>query len=559
MVAVDKMNHPQGIFTEQDAIRLMAERRVVAQLRMSDVMSGSPLTAPSNLDSRDAYRLISEKGFRHLVVVDDSGSVAGVVSEADFLQHMGMEYLVGIKNVSSAMTRNLISLKEDATLADAVDLMTRKKISCVIVVRNYIPARHYYGTRRSGARAHRQRPDAGRHRQRDEIAGANHRCFHADTGRNTADGKIRYPPPGRGRRTGYWPVLSPATTSSRPCREIYRISVRDAGPADKDLHLALQQVEQTRQQLLYHGLMEQVNDAIVVLKAESGVIVDCNEQACRDLDYTRDELLRMTIFDFTTRLTSGPVWQAELEAIEREGHRLTETYHRRRDGTRIPVEINARLIWKNDERFIVAVARDLSERKRAESQLHLQDTALNSSANAVVITDKDAIIQWANPAFSEMTGYALEEAIGMHPKDLVKSGIQPREFYERLWNTILNGKVWRGELVNKRKDGSVYTEEMTITPVHSENSAITHFIAVKQNISERKKIEEQLREAAGVMGRVRMKVWLSPMQLHASSLANEAYTTITGATRRMKSSARTRHSLVLDGRKIHFTHPCGKY
>ncbi len=530
VVAVDKENRPQGIFTEQDAIRLMAERKIVAKLRMSDVMSASPVTAPSTLDFRDAYRLIAEKGLRHLIVVDDSGSVTGVVSETDFMHHMGMEYLVGIKNVGNAMTRDLISLNEDATLAEAVDLMSMKKISSVIVTREKIPVgilteRDVAGLARTISDpaqvgiatvmkspvqtidASSLMPDA-----MEQMASANIRRLVVVENGILAGIVTRHD--------------FVKTMQGRYIEFLYETLELQR----KDLHLAKIQVEQTRQQLLYRSLMEQVSDAIIVFRAESGVIVDCNEQACSDMDYTRDELLRMTIFDFTTRLKYGPLWQAELEIISREEHRIIETKHRRRDGTIFPVEINARLIQKNNERYIVAVARNLTERKRAETQLHLQDTALNTSANAVVITDKNAVIQWANPAFSKMTGYSPEEAIGMLPKDLVKSGVQPREFYDELWNTILNGEVWHGELVNKRKDGTVYAEEMTITPVYAENSAITHFIAVKQDISERKKNEEQLREAAAVMQNTHEGVVITDTTPHIIAV-NDAYTTITGYSR----------------------------
>lgn len=529
-VAVDKTNRPLGIFTEQDAIRLMAERRTVAQLHMSDVMSASPLTAPSSLDFRDAYRLISEKGFRHLVVVDDSGRVSGVVSEADFMQHMGMEYLVGIKNVGSAMTRDLISLKEDATLADAVDLMTNKKISCVIVTRENIPVGIL--TERDAAGLARTISDP----TRIGIASVMKSPVQTvEASLSIPDAILRMEATGIRRlvvvEDGILAGIATRHDFVKTMQGRYiEFLYETLDFQRKDLFLAQKQVEHTRQQLLYHSLMEQINDAIVVVNAESGVIVDCNEQACRDLDYTRDELLRMTIFDFTTRLKPGPLWQAELAIISREGNRITDTHHRRRDGSIFPVEINARLIRKDNERFIVAVARNLTERKRAETQLHLQDTALNSSANAVVITDKDAVIQWANPAFSEMTGFTLEESIGKRPKDLVTSGIHPSGFYDALWNTILSGKVWRGELVNKRKDGSLYTEEMTITPVHTENNTITHFIAVKQNISDRKKIEEQLREAAAVMQNTQEGVVITDTTPHILAV-NDAYTTITGYSR----------------------------
>ncbi|MDO8989482.1 MAG: EAL domain-containing protein [Sideroxyarcus sp.] len=498
VVAVDDAQRPVGIFTEQDAIRLMAERRAVARLRMSDVMSTSPLTALSSVDFRDAYRLISEKGFRHLIVVNDAQQVIGVVSEGDFLQHIGVEYLVGIKTVSNAMTRELISLQEDSTLADAVDLMSKNKISCVVITRDNKPV--------------------GILTERDAAGLA--RTVSDPTGVSIV--KVMKAPV----QTIEASLPMPEAMALMELSGIRRLVVVEgdtlAGIVTRhdivktmqgryieflhdtlehqreDLHLARRQIEQTRQQLLYHSLMEQVNDAIVVLRAESGAIVDCNEQACRDLGYTRDELLHLSIFDFTTRMVAGPLWQAELEIFNREGQRLTETKHRRRDGTLFPVEIHARLIRKDQERYIVAVARDLSERKRTQTQLHLQDTALNSTANAIVITDRDAVIQWANPAFAEMTGYTPEEAIGKYPKDLVSSGIQTREFYDALWKTIRSGQVWRGELVNRRKDGTLYTEEMTITPVYTESNTLTHFIAIKQNVSERK-LHEQMQAARNAM------------------------------------------------------------
>jgi diguanylate cyclase (GGDEF)-like protein/PAS domain S-box-containing protein len=247
--------------------------------------------------------------------------------------------------------------------------------------------------------------------------------------------------------------------------------------------------------LIFDDLLNQVNDTVIVAQEATGIIVDCNDQACRSLGYTRDELLRLTIFDIASTIAPGQAWESEREIFARDGYRLVETHHRRRDGSLFPVEINARLTQKDNERFIVAVARDLTARNFSESQLRLQDAALNSTANAIVITDKDGIIEWANPAFACMTGYAIEEALGKRPKELVKSSIQTREFYEILWNTILSGNVWHGEVVNKRKDGTFYTEEMAIAPVYAENKIITHFIAVKQDISARKAAELKVEQS----------------------------------------------------------------
>jgi PAS domain S-box-containing protein len=133
----------------------------------------------------------------------------------------------------------------------------------------------------------------------------------------------------------------------------------------------------------------------------------------------------------------------------------------------------------------IVIFHDITERKQAEDELRRQSAALASAANAIVITNIDGVIEWANPAYTRLTGYEIAEVIG-HNSRVLKSGVQGPEFYKNLWDTILAGQVWQGELINRRKDGTFYTEEQTITPLRDENGRITHFIAIKQDITERK-------------------------------------------------------------------------
>lgn len=135
----------------------------------------------------------------------------------------------------------------------------------------------------------------------------------------------------------------------------------------------------------------------------------------------------------------------------------------------------------------------VAERLGAEARLRLQSAALASAANAIVITDGDGRITWINPAFTQLTGYLPDEVIGQNPS-ILKSGHHDNAFYWRMWQTILDGRVWRGELINRRKDGSLYTEEQTITPVMDDQGQISQFIAIKQDITRRKAMQAAERE-----------------------------------------------------------------
>jgi PAS domain S-box-containing protein len=122
----------------------------------------------------------------------------------------------------------------------------------------------------------------------------------------------------------------------------------------------------------------------------------------------------------------------------------------------------------------------------------LQSTALAAASNAVMITDRTGAIQWVNPAFTKLTGYTPEEVMGANPR-ILKSGHQGESFYRQFWQMILAGHVWHGEFTNRRKDGGIYINEETITPVRLHGAEITHFVGVMQDVTERKETEAQIR------------------------------------------------------------------
>ena len=144
------------------------------------------------------------------------------------------------------------------------------------------------------------------------------------------------------------------------------------------------------------------------------------------------------------------------------------------------------------DRF-AAIFMDVTERKLAEERLQLYLTVFQAAANAIVITGADGAIQWVNPAFTRLTGYSADEALGRNPR-LLKSGRQDSAVYTRLWETIAAGRVWQGEMINRCKDGTLYDEEMIITPVRNAAGEIAHYVAIKQDITLRKHAEQLLRQ-----------------------------------------------------------------
>lgn len=139
--------------------------------------------------------------------------------------------------------------------------------------------------------------------------------------------------------------------------------------------------------------------------------------------------------------------------------------------------------------------RDITERKEAEDFLRKLTHGIENSASAVLITDLHGAIEYVNKKFTQLTGYAPEEAIGQNPR-ILKSDVTPREVFDNLWKTILSGQEWRGELLNRRRNGEVYWSIASISPLHNEQGEITHFIANVEDINERKNAEATIERLA---------------------------------------------------------------
>jgi PAS domain S-box-containing protein len=234
-------------------------------------------------------------------------------------------------------------------------------------------------------------------------------------------------------------------------------------------------------------------DIILLLRRSDRRILEANAAALGSYGFEREELLTKTIYDLRA---SGAQPLADGQVVDAgEVGVLFETVHRRKDGSTFPVEVSSRTAAIDGAEVLINVIRDITDRARSEEQLRLSNAALGAAANAVVITDRTGNIVWVNAAFSNLTGYTAEEVIGKSPR-MLKSAEQDTAFYESMWRVILSGQVWRGELVNRRKDGTLYHEEMIITPVTGAGGEVSHFIAIKQDITQRIRAQEDILSAA---------------------------------------------------------------
>jgi two-component system, cell cycle sensor histidine kinase and response regulator CckA len=143
------------------------------------------------------------------------------------------------------------------------------------------------------------------------------------------------------------------------------------------------------------------------------------------------------------------------------------------------------------ERRLLVILQDVSARHDSMERLHLLHSALEAAPSGIAITDTSGVIEWVNPGFCRLTGYAAGEVIGRHTR-ILRSGRHAAAFYAQMWREILAGKVWSGEVQNRRKNGSLYTEQMTIAPVRNDRGEVSHFIAIKDDITERRSLEQQV-------------------------------------------------------------------
>ncbi len=247
----------------------------------------------------------------------------------------------------------------------------------------------------------------------------------------------------------------------------------------------------------YQLLFNSINDAVFIHSISPdgtmGNFIQTNNAACKQLGYSAKELMQMTPMDIDEPGSSDTAVKVVQRLLENRSVTF-EMIHKSKDGQTIPVEISSRLFTQTDEPLAISIARDISNRKKNAAERERLITAIEQAGESIVITDPEGRIQYTNPAFQQITGYARQEVEGKNPRFL-KSGHHDNAFYKVLWDTILSGNRWTNQLINKRKDGSFYTSECAISPVKNEMGEILNFVWIAKDITKEVQLEKRISQA----------------------------------------------------------------
>ena len=234
------------------------------------------------------------------------------------------------------------------------------------------------------------------------------------------------------------------------------------------------------------------HSVIILLDPDTGNIIDANHAAADFYGWSVEQLKQMHIQQITN--VSSDEVMVNMDKIRASKQNQFLFRHRRADGSIREVEVFSNKIELEGKDILYAIIHDVTERILAEHQLHKLSVVVEQSPAIVVITDPDGNIEYVNPMFVEVTGYSAEEARGQNPR-ILKSGLMSKKVYEELWQTILSGGVWSGELQNKKKNGEFYWDQAVISAIRNKENVITNFVAVKVDITEQKKIFAELTAA----------------------------------------------------------------
>lgn len=242
----------------------------------------------------------------------------------------------------------------------------------------------------------------------------------------------------------------------------------------------------------YRSIFQKSSSVMIIVDPSNGKIFDANNSAANFYGWSREQLKEKTIFDLNT-LPKSEIVQ-DLNSAREEKGKVFFFRHKKADLSVVDVEVYCGNIKIHGSEMLHYIVHDISERKRAMSDMRKFRLGIDRSSNAIFITNTEGYIQYVNPAFEELYGYSKEEALNKNPS-ILQSGLQDTRFYEKFWDTIKAGKIMKGEIINKTKSGELLDIRYSSNPIIDDTGEIIGYIAIQNNITEQKEMEKKLRNS----------------------------------------------------------------
>jgi len=243
-----------------------------------------------------------------------------------------------------------------------------------------------------------------------------------------------------------------------------------------------------------NAIIENIPDMIFLKDADKLRFVRLNKAGEKLLGYSREEFIGKTDYDIFSKKEADLYTRKDREALNNGGLQdiTEESVQTKHKGKRILHTKKIPIFNKNGvPRYLLGISEDITERIQAEEELKKLGAAVRQGPISIVITDPDGSIEYVNPKFCSLTEYSKQEVLGKNPR-ILQSGKTPKKIYDKFWKTILAGKDWHGELHNKKKNGDLYWENVVISPILNKDGDITHFLGVKEDITQRKITEKKM-------------------------------------------------------------------
>lgn len=261
----------------------------------------------------------------------------------------------------------------------------------------------------------------------------------------------------------------------------------------QDVSEHVEQINQLRvSEERYRNIMNAAADSVFIHDLD-GRILEVNNAACKSLGYCAEELTSSYVWD--VEVGASPATLSKLWGDLQRGYVNLEGRHRRKDGSSFPVDVRLSIFNATGKKLVLAIIRDISTQKKAADMIRKLTRALEQSPVLVLITDREGTIEYANAKVLEQTGYQADEILGKNTR-ILRSGETTNEIYQLMWYQLLVGSEWRGELLNRNKAGETFWVSAIISPLRNETEEITHYLAVMEDISQKKSYEEMLKHQA---------------------------------------------------------------